>query len=174
MAWSPTRVSPAPCSASLTGELAKAGQNTLTADGPLPGATAHRGPGHPRRQFRSPADRALLASHSCAARAPEVRGLRRRSSGPRGRRHHGNADLHPRTGGRPAPARGHPHRLRSRSPLATVRPGSPASTPWSLRVQMIRSTGVARVPSAMVTAGPAETMPRAIRSSRMRRFSSRR
>ena len=43
MAWSPTRVSPAPCSASLTGELVKADQNTLTADGALPGATANRG-----------------------------------------------------------------------------------------------------------------------------------
>ena len=39
--------------------------------------------------------------------------------------------------------------MRSRSPLASVRPGSPASTPWSLRVQMIRSPGLAWVPSAM-------------------------
>ena len=29
--------------------------------------------------------------------------------------------------------------MRSRSPLASVRPGAPASMPWSLRVQMIRS-----------------------------------
>ena len=34
--------------------------------------------------------------------------------------------------------------------------------------------GLARVPSAMVTSGPGETMPRAMRSSRMRRHSSRR
>ena len=34
--------------------------------------------------------------------------------------------------------------MRSRSPLASVRPGSPASTLWSLRVQMIRSPGLAR------------------------------
>ena len=58
--------------------------------------------------------------------------------------------------------------------MARVRPGSPASTVWSLRVQMIRSPGLARVPSAMVTAGPPETMPRVMRSSRIRRFSSRR
>jgi hypothetical protein len=44
--------------------------------------------------------------------------------------------------------------MRSRSPLASVRPGSPASAVWSLRVQMIRSLGLARVPSAMVTARP--------------------
>ena len=58
--------------------------------------------------------------------------------------------------------------------LARVRPGSPASVAWSLRVQMIRSPGLARVPSAMVTAGLFCTMPRAMRSSRMRPFSSRR
>ena len=33
--------------------------------------------------------------------------------------------------------------MRSRSPLARVRPGSPASTAWSLRVQTIRSPGLA-------------------------------
>ena len=33
--------------------------------------------------------------------------------------------------------------MRSRSPLARVRPGSPASTVWSLRVQMIRSPALA-------------------------------
>ena len=38
--------------------------------------------------------------------------------------------------------------------MARVRPGSPASVVWSLRVQMIRSPGLAWVPSAMVTAGP--------------------
>jgi Phosphotransferase enzyme family len=43
MVWSPTRVSPAPCSALLTGEPASASQRTLTADGPLSGATANRG-----------------------------------------------------------------------------------------------------------------------------------
>ena len=43
MVWSPTRVSPSPCSALLTGGLARASRNTLTADGPLPGATANRG-----------------------------------------------------------------------------------------------------------------------------------
>ena len=64
--------------------------------------------------------------------------------------------------------------MRSRSPLASVRPGSPASVPWSLRVQMIRSPALARVPSAIVTAGPSWTMPKVMRSSRMRRFSSRR
>ena len=33
--------------------------------------------------------------------------------------------------------------MRSKSPLARVRPGSPASTLWSLRVQMIRSPELA-------------------------------
>ena len=49
--------------------------------------------------------------------------------------------------------------LRSRSPLARVRPGCPASVVWSLRVQMIRSPGLAFVPSAMVTARPGWTTP---------------
>ena len=40
--------------------------------------------------------------------------------------------------------------MRSRSPLARVRPGSPASTRWSLRVHMIRSPRPAAAPSAMV------------------------
>ena len=44
--------------------------------------------------------------------------------------------------------------MRSRSPLASVRPGSPASRVWSLRVQVIRSPGLAWAPSAMRTAGP--------------------
>jgi hypothetical protein len=43
MVWSPTRVSPAPRSTLLTGGLARASQKTLTADGPLSGATANRG-----------------------------------------------------------------------------------------------------------------------------------
>src|SRR5215813_1265312 len=43
MAWSPTRASPAPCSAMLTAEPAKAGRATLHADGPLAGGTANRG-----------------------------------------------------------------------------------------------------------------------------------
>ena len=53
MAWSPTRVSPAPCSAWLTGRPAGASPQTLQADGllsdgplsggPLPGGTANRG-----------------------------------------------------------------------------------------------------------------------------------
>ena len=60
--------------------------------------------------------------------------------------------------------------MRSRSPLASVRPGSPAWTVRSLRVQMIRSPGLALVPSAMVTAGPSWTMPSWMRSSRMRRL----
>src|SRR6185437_6033408 len=50
--------------------------------------------------------------------------------------------------------------MRSKSPLARARPGSPASTLWSLRVQMIRSPELACVASAMVTAGPSETMPK--------------
>ena len=46
------------------------------------------------------------------------------------------------------------HRVRqAEEPLARVRPGWPASVVWSLRVQMIRSPGLAWVPSAMVTAG---------------------
>src|ERR1700685_1717843 len=59
--------------------------------------------------------------------------------------------------------------MRSRSPLAPVRPGSPASTWWSLRVAMIRSPGPARGPSAIVTARPPETTPRAIKSPRVPR-----
>ncbi|HEX3514588.1 MAG TPA: phosphotransferase [Trebonia sp.] len=53
MAWSPTRVSPAPCSALLTGRPADASQRTLRSGGPspdgplpggpLPGGTANRG-----------------------------------------------------------------------------------------------------------------------------------
>jgi phosphotransferase family enzyme len=43
MAWSPTRVSPAPCSTSRNSELASAGQETLPEDGPLSGGTANRG-----------------------------------------------------------------------------------------------------------------------------------
>jgi hypothetical protein len=53
MAWSPTRVSPAPCSSWLTGGAAGASPQTLQADGrlsdgplpggPLPGGTANRG-----------------------------------------------------------------------------------------------------------------------------------
>ena len=43
MAWSPTRVSPAPCSASRPGKLARAGRETLPEDGPLSGGTANRG-----------------------------------------------------------------------------------------------------------------------------------
>ena len=37
--------------------------------------------------------------------------------------------------------------------MASARPGSPASTVWSLRVQMIRSPGLAQAPSAIRTAG---------------------
>jgi hypothetical protein len=43
MAWSPTRVSPAPCSTSRDGEPAWAGRETLPEDGPLSGGTANRG-----------------------------------------------------------------------------------------------------------------------------------
>jgi hypothetical protein len=43
MAWSPTRVSPAPSSALLAGEPVTAGHQTLHADGPLSGGTANRG-----------------------------------------------------------------------------------------------------------------------------------
>ena len=64
--------------------------------------------------------------------------------------------------------------MRSRSPLASDRPGSPAWTEWSFLVHTIRSPTLASVPSAMRTAGPASTMPRWMRSSRMRRDSSRR
>lgn len=43
MAWSPTPASPALCSASKAGELARAGLETLQEDGPLSGGTANRG-----------------------------------------------------------------------------------------------------------------------------------
>jgi hypothetical protein len=43
MAWSPTRVSPAPSSALLAGEPVTAGRQSLHADGPLSGGTANRG-----------------------------------------------------------------------------------------------------------------------------------
>jgi hypothetical protein len=43
MAWSPTRASPAPCSASRAGKPARAGRETLPEDGPLSGGTANRG-----------------------------------------------------------------------------------------------------------------------------------
>jgi hypothetical protein len=43
MAWSLTRVSPAPCSTSRAGEPAHAWQETLQEDGPLSGGTANRG-----------------------------------------------------------------------------------------------------------------------------------
>jgi Phosphotransferase enzyme family len=43
MAWSPTRVSPAPSSALLAGEPVTAGRQTLHADGPMSGGTANRG-----------------------------------------------------------------------------------------------------------------------------------
>jgi phosphotransferase family enzyme len=43
MAWSPTRVSPAPCSASKAGEPTRAKRETLSDDGPLAGGTANRG-----------------------------------------------------------------------------------------------------------------------------------
>jgi Phosphotransferase enzyme family len=43
MPWSPTRASPAPCSAWLTGQPQQGSQQTLQADGSLAGGTANRG-----------------------------------------------------------------------------------------------------------------------------------
>jgi hypothetical protein len=53
--------------------------------------------------------------------------------------------------------------MRSRSPLARIRPSSPALTAWSFAVQMIRSPQLAWAPPPMVTAGPGVTMPRVMR-----------
>ena len=64
--------------------------------------------------------------------------------------------------------------MRSRSPLARVRPGSPASTWWSLRVHMIRSPSPAAAPSAMVTVCAVVDQAEAEQVSRTRRDSSRR
>ncbi len=50
--------------------------------------------------------------------------------------------------------------IRRMSPLARVRPGSPASMLWSLRRQMIRSPADASAPSAIRTVRPLPTRPR--------------
>ena len=63
--------------------------------------------------------------------------------------------------------------IRSTSPLARARPGSPASRWWSLARQMIRSPAEAWAPSAIRMVGPLSTRPRWIRSSRIRADSSR-
>ena len=63
--------------------------------------------------------------------------------------------------------------IRRTSPLARARPGSPASMPWSLRRQMIRSPTDAWAPSAIRIVRPLPTRPRWIRSSRIRADSSR-
>src|SRR5258708_7331237 len=103
MAWSPTRVSPAPCSAWLTGRPAGASPQTLEADGarsdgllsgealcgggPLPGGTANRGLvirlGDTVLRPTAPcwrATHALLPLLGAAAGRP---GHRRRPAGPR-------------------------------------------------------------------------------------------
>ena len=63
--------------------------------------------------------------------------------------------------------------IRRMSPLARVRPDSPASMLWSLRRQMIRSPAEASAPSATRTVLVASTTPRWMRSSRIRWESSR-